>query len=155
MNPYREPAGLRCPRCRSVLVDADRALSCSGGCGEWLPHGALDIPRQAFDQRGDDGAVWWTLGLSKGVRCPHCQRGMMSFGTLYDYCPSHGAWVDARQRNNFRAHFAHAIERAGRVAEIVAEAATDPAALAARIARLEHEVRWLRERLEELGRDRR
>jgi hypothetical protein len=152
-DPYRDASGQRCPRCRGVLSDDGNALTCAGGCGEWLQHGRMEIPRDAFDQRSDDdGAVWWIAGPGRGAACPQCGVAMMCFGTLYEYCPSHGAWVDARQRNNFRAHFATAIQRAGRVAQILAEAAIDPAALAARIAKLEHEVRWLRARLEELER---
>jgi Zn-finger nucleic acid-binding protein len=132
-DPYREPSGRRCPRCGGVLTELDDVTTC------------------AIDKRVD-GAVWWTLGTGDGAKCPRCARRMMTYGTLYEYCPAHGAWVDAMQRNNFLAHFAGPIQRAQRVETLAAEVAEAPDAIATRIVELEREVAELRERLARLER---
>jgi hypothetical protein len=150
-DPYRDPSGLRCPRCRGVLTELDEETACASGCGSWMQHGRMAVPRSAFDKRVD-GAVWWTLGTGDGAKCPQCARQMMTYGTLYEYCAAHGAWVDARQRNNFLAHFAIPIRQARRVGEVAVEVIEAPDAIATRIVELEHEVTRLRERLAELER---
>jgi hypothetical protein len=142
---------MRCPRCGGVLVDDSMEYSCAAGCGAWNPHGRIGIPRTAFDKLVD-GKVWWTLGTGDGARCPQCHRAMMTYGTLYEYCAAHGAWVDDIQRNNFRAHFAVALDHAREVDEVLAAASDDPRMLADRVVRLEREVADLRARLARLER---
>jgi hypothetical protein len=140
-----------CPRCGGVLVEDREEASCANGCGAWNAHGKMSIPRAAFDKRVD-GQIWWTLGTGDGARCPQCARHMMTYGTLYEYCSAHGAWVDAIQRNNFRAHFAGALSHAREVDEVVTAASEDPRTLADRVVTLEREVADLRARLERLER---
>jgi hypothetical protein len=152
-DPYREPFGSRCPRCSGVLVDADDGHRCPTGCGEWLPHGTSPVPRDAYDKRVD-GAIWWTLGTGDGARCPSCRKQMMTYGTLYEYCGAHGAWVDAIQRNNFRAAFAAAFRRGQRTKAITADVAFDPKVLVERVVRLEERLREVEERLAAVERKR-
>jgi hypothetical protein len=152
-DPYREPAGSRCPRCRGVLVEGDGGDPCVTGCGEWLPHGKSPVPREAYDKRVD-GAIWWTLGTGDGARCPSCSRPMMTYGTLYEYCGAHGAWVDVQQRNNFRAAFAAAFRRVEKPPTIAARAMSDRHTLIERVVRLEERVRELEDRLAAVERKR-
>jgi len=152
-DPYREPSGARCPRCSGVLVEVDVLCHCPTGCGDWLPHGISQVPREAYDKRVD-GAIWWTLGTGDGAACPACRKPMMTYGTLYEYCGAHGAWVDAMQHNNFRATFATAFQREQRTRAVAAEVAFDPQALVERVIRLEERLREVEARLAAVERKR-
>jgi Zn-finger nucleic acid-binding protein len=113
-DPYRssQQSGT-CPRCSNSTEsdgNIDR-LVCVAGCGEWYPKSTLDQILRWHDVEGkpaglgEDGrhahASAWPWG---SALCPIC-RGEMTIGyraeLRFDYCSSHGVWLDAGEFQRF------------------------------------------------------
>jgi len=113
-DPYRSTQSTgTCPRC-SNSTEADGEIGrlvCVAGCGEWYPRATLDQilawPDVTAEPAGfgTDGTraqpTDWPWGAAL---CPIC-RNEMKVGfraeLRFDYCSSHGVWLDAGEFGRF------------------------------------------------------
>lgn len=113
-DPYRTSQQVgTCPRCgESTEGDGELGrLSCLRGCGEWYPKATLDrvLAWHEVEKKpggiGTDGrraeASSWPWGAAA---CPICRRDMQvgfRVDVRFDYCSSHGLWLDSGEIQRF------------------------------------------------------
>ncbi|NVB77292.1 MAG: zf-TFIIB domain-containing protein [Kofleriaceae bacterium] len=111
-DPYRsgQQSGM-CPRC-GTATESDGELgrlACRSGCGEWYPRAAFERAWLQITQKpsslAPDGthpqASAWPWGAAS---CPVCHTGMSTGfrgDVRFDFCHSHGVWLDAGEISRF------------------------------------------------------
>ena len=103
-DPYRtsQQSGT-CPRCQNA-TESDGELNrlvCVAGCGEWYPKERLARVWSELEKQPTMTPNAWPWGAAP---CPIC-RADMKVGyreeVRFDYCTSHGVWLDAGEIERF------------------------------------------------------
>ncbi|HEY5928610.1 MAG TPA: zf-TFIIB domain-containing protein [Kofleriaceae bacterium] len=119
---------MRCPSCKTALVQAGRTWKCASCDGAWVESDVL-VPMLEQSASTLVELAWQPSGEAHVRACPQCTEAMQTvqLGTVaLDRCESHGVWFDARelaallkQAKRFRAEDKHEhrgiLETLGRV----------------------------------------
>jgi hypothetical protein len=109
-QPYRDGAGLACPRCgRPLLPDERGDAACLDGCGTWLSRDVVTKLLGVFQFAAIEAMPSWAEPLGHAP-CPVCGDeevvGTLDGGALIcGRCPFHGAWVVRADRTAFTKAF--------------------------------------------------
>ena len=173
-DPYRDPGGIACPRCKSVMTsDADGGFACASGCGAWVPRTVLVrlLGSADLSKRGVAAPFFKVLGLPT-TKCLHCATVLVAIYRAAgdDYvtlgqCDDHGVWCEQRQRADLELAFRReinmhrladqqAVQHTQEIAVLADALGGDPRLMARRVLQLERQVATLVARLDALERER-
>ena len=103
-DPYRtSQQNGTCPRCQNP-TESDGAMSrlvCVAGCGEWYPKEQLQRAWAEIERQPTQPPSGWPWGAAA---CPICTIEMKIAyreELRFDYCSSHGVWLDAGEIERF------------------------------------------------------